>query len=579
MSRSVRLVRRFGEGTLHGVARSTDGRIVVATSIGVRSCDPRTLALSDVLELGIPGPIVAASWSSRGELAVIEERPYGTRHLHVVDPARPGVLRTVLADESRHGTLIGPAWSPDGTRLATGGLGSFLRAWDAASGEVLCRGDGAGAVSLAFSPDGAQLAVGAADERLQLWTLGATPKVAELRSRGRATAWVDAVAFSPDGTRLAGACRGDVGLWDAASGRRVASIAIGAKDAWVRGLAFSPDGGRLAISDMRGTLQLWDVAAGQPVVEVPTRAEVLGFVDGGLLTRDPLALWDVASGEQLASRTWDERGVASCVGFDDVDGHDRIVALVDQGYGKPQRMRTWDIASGELVREREERSYRVSQSPDRRWLVTRGMGVTVRAADGSGVPTVLPAPGLLSRAWFADGLLFAAGAVDTDQGGDFSPVYDVGTVLFAWEWPGLAPLAPYVVRERELTLVPIGGSGPRVLLVDKWQFVLWNAAIGAVEAQGKRQDAPALPPLPDAHALPEDLSAALAAAHPGRVVDAVLDGDRLATCSADGCLRVWSVSAQVRGGGGGTRTHTPSPERDFESRASTDSATPPTPSE
>jgi WD40 repeat protein len=73
------------------------------------------------------------------------------------------------------------------------------------------------------------------------------------------------VAFSPDGTRLAALCRsGDLIIWDAATGRRAASVSpdigSGAR------LAFSPDGRKVAVCG--AGLEVWDVAGARRLQKV-----------------------------------------------------------------------------------------------------------------------------------------------------------------------------------------------------------------------------------------------------------------------------------------------------------------------
>jgi WD40 repeat protein len=67
---------------------------------------------------------------------------------------------------------------------------------------------------------------------------------------------VNAVAFSPDGWRLASAAYGVVRLWDPASGAEQAPLT--GHDNVVTAVAFSPDGRWLASAGREGIVWLWD---------------------------------------------------------------------------------------------------------------------------------------------------------------------------------------------------------------------------------------------------------------------------------------------------------------------------------
>ena len=73
--------------------------------------------------------------------------------------------------------------------------------------------------------------------------------------------WVNAVAFSPDGTRLAtGGSDRTVRIWDPATGTLQATLT--GHSGWVNAVAFSPDGTRLATGSDDSTVRIWDPATG-----------------------------------------------------------------------------------------------------------------------------------------------------------------------------------------------------------------------------------------------------------------------------------------------------------------------------
>lgn len=143
------------------------------------------------------------------------------------------------------------AVSPDGGLVAIGGGGHPERptqvcAFETKTGELVWEQEQPGwsVIGLAFSSDGTRLASVAWDEAIVVREAGSGEVIQTLRQPGhRATA----VAFSPDGGLLAtgGAWpfRG-VRLWDLNQGTLRATL-VGHDESEVKGVAFSPDGRKL----------------------------------------------------------------------------------------------------------------------------------------------------------------------------------------------------------------------------------------------------------------------------------------------------------------------------------------------
>ncbi|MEL6403198.1 MAG: sortase [Chloroflexota bacterium] len=147
------------------------------------------------------------------------------------------------------------AFSPGGTRVATGGRDNVLRVWDVATGMEVFQSEGHTdwLTTLAYSPDGSQIISGSRDDSVRVFD---TETGALVRVLGSHDDDVNAVAVRPDGAVYASGGRDDViQLWNAETGELMQLLDHFGQPVWE--LAFSPDGTMLASASEDGTIWLW----------------------------------------------------------------------------------------------------------------------------------------------------------------------------------------------------------------------------------------------------------------------------------------------------------------------------------
>lgn len=191
------------------------------------------------------------------------------------------------------------AFSPDSRLVATGGLDTHVRLWDANSRTKLDQltGHTDSVLSVAFSPDGKSLATGGADRKVILWDLTTRRPIQTLTQ----PSVVLSIAFSPDGSNLAVAmANNSVAMWDLKLGSQTGSL-DGHSEA-VSSVAFSPDGRTLATGSWDTTAKLWDARTRQHVATLQGHSKAVlsvAFSPRGerLATASPdggVKLWDTS---------------------------------------------------------------------------------------------------------------------------------------------------------------------------------------------------------------------------------------------------------------------------------------------
>jgi WD40 repeat protein/tRNA A-37 threonylcarbamoyl transferase component Bud32 len=203
-----------------------------------------------------------------------------------------------------------------------------------------------GVLAVAFNPDGVRVASAGADGIVKVWRRWDSRETLTLMGH---TAAVTAVVFSPDGRRLAsGGADGTVRVWDAAHGKELASWPAHA--AGVTGLAFDPTGRHLASTGVKlqaGELKLWSSTTGKALAgktSPPLLAAVAFCPKGKYLATagydDSVTLWNAATLEPAGTFPVQHQRFVSwtSIGFSP-DG--RWVAA-----GSPEGLvKVWDMAT------------------------------------------------------------------------------------------------------------------------------------------------------------------------------------------------------------------------------------------
>jgi WD40 repeat protein/tRNA A-37 threonylcarbamoyl transferase component Bud32 len=234
--------------------------------------------------------------------------------------------------------------------------------------------------AVAYSPDGRRLASASADQTVKIWDAATGQEILSLKGH---TGAVNGVAFSPDGRRLASASNDQtVKVWDAATGQEY--VTLKGHTRLVYGVAYSPDGRRLASAGGDGTVKVWDAATGQECLTLKGQGYVSAVAyspDGRRLASasadQAVKIWDAATGQECLALKVPTNEVVHAMAYSP-DGR-RLASAGGDG-----TVKVWDAATGQerlTLKGHKGPFSAVAYSPDGRRLASASFDQTVKVWD------------------------------------------------------------------------------------------------------------------------------------------------------------------------------------------------------
>lgn len=337
------------------------------------------------------------------------------------------------------------AYSPDGSTIISASTDDTVQLWDAATGEhkTTLRGHNHYVSSAVYSPDGNMIASQGWDG-VFFWDLTLGEAKAAIKKSVRSTA---ALAYSPDGNIIAIAnVDGTVDVWDAGDAQNngipqqkynLRSFIIGHKK-WADQLAYSPDGKTIVCANSSG-IHLWNAVTGKHVATFKGHTDNINSVayspDGKTIlggTWDGrVHLWDAETGRYTGLPR--ENRLRPSDGPDPTTGHiyrrDHVTSAIYSPNGKTivsaiddDTVHLWDAEAGKqknMLIGHQDLIHSLAFSPDGNTIASASKDKTVRLWDtetGKHKNTLIGHNDLVySVAFSPDGKTIASGSAYIDN--------------------------------------------------------------------------------------------------------------------------------------------------------------------
>ena len=294
-----------------------------------------------------------------------------------------------LVRQSGHTSSIEAiAWSPDGSKVATGSLDETMKIWDSHTGQLLYDfpQQGQRVTSISWSPDGSQILM-AMEGVLHIIQSDSGKVIHRLHE------YISKVLWSPDGTRFATTDNMTL-VFDARSGKLLTEIYDNNRS--IRDFTWSPDGSKIATAGHDGIIKIWDSKEPTLYAEFQAHSSWINGIswsgDGQFLataSKDQVALWNAQTGKLVYQFTPHNQQVRTVLGVS-TRKHDVFdLSWSPDGTklatsGADGSVKIWDAVQGKLsldLKGHQRGVFVVEWSADGQRLATGGFDFSIQIWD------------------------------------------------------------------------------------------------------------------------------------------------------------------------------------------------------
>ena len=374
------------------------------------------------------------------------------------------------------------SFSPDGRYALMGRFWSFIL-WDVQAGKEIrtFKGHSNTVNSLSFSPDGKHIVSGGADHTVRTWD-AATGKELRMIYLGAYGFEVTSVAVSPDGKQMLSGCEnGSIKVWDIFGKGDAYVHALGGAKQRVTAMALSKDGRHALTGSEGGAFTLWDMHAGKELWTLKDKNDINSIVFS------PQGQYFLTAGGETV-KVWDAKKGALVKSFKQPEGgsypisNARTVAYSSDG--------KYAVSGGRgnlmLLDMEELRELRVMPLDDNKFVEAVAISPDVRyAASGGGIIRNLKLWDIRTgrNVWTADHGSFIY-AIDFSPNGryivsgaqEYSAITAINT-LKLWDVENGRELRNFSSYKKSIYAAKFSPDG-RYLFTGGDELKLWNVSTG-----------------------------------------------------------------------------------------------------